>query len=112
MTRCEQLSALIAATRRHTGDARPATCDSKSGSHHGDQTLSHLPQSTAPSRRLTSREAEVLRLIAHGQSNREIADALFLSTRTVERHIANIYLKIDVHSKADATAYAWRHHWA
>lgn len=58
--------------------------------------------------RLTPREVEVLRLIAAGRSNREIADALFLSTRTVERHIANIYLKIDAHSKADATAYAFR----
>jgi DNA-binding CsgD family transcriptional regulator len=58
--------------------------------------------------RLTTREVEVLRLIAAGQSNREIADALFLSIRTVERHIANIYLKIDTHSKAEATAYAFR----
>ena len=39
-------------------------------------------------------------------SNRAIADALFLSPRTIERHIANIYLKIDVHSKAEAMAFA------
>jgi DNA-binding CsgD family transcriptional regulator len=49
-----------------------------------------------------------LRLIAEGHSNREIAEALFLSPRTVERHIANIYIKIDVHTKAEATAYARR----
>ncbi len=59
---------------------------------------------------LSPRELEVLRLIATGQSNREIAEALYLSPRTVERHIANVYLKIDVHSKAEATAYAHRHH--
>lgn len=58
---------------------------------------------------LTEREREVLRLIAAGHSNRVIADTLFLSPRTIERHIANIYLKIDAHSKAEATAYALRH---
>ena len=57
---------------------------------------------------LTHREIEVLQHIATGKSNRQIADLLFLSPRTVERHIANIYLKIDVHSKAEATAYALR----
>ena len=59
---------------------------------------------------LTEREVEVLRLVADGRSNRQIADALFLSPRTVERHIANIYLKIEVHSKAEATAFALRNH--
>ena len=58
---------------------------------------------------LTAREVEVLRLIASGQSNRQIADTLFLSPRTIERHIANIYLKIDAHNKTEATAYARRH---
>jgi len=57
---------------------------------------------------LTKREVEVLRLIATGHSNRQIADILFLSPRTIERHIANVYLKIDVHTKAEATAYAQR----
>ncbi|MDQ3547505.1 MAG: LuxR C-terminal-related transcriptional regulator [Chloroflexota bacterium] len=55
---------------------------------------------------LTAREVEVLQLIAAGHSNRQIAESLFLSPRTIERHIANIYLKIDVHSKAEATSYA------
>jgi DNA-binding CsgD family transcriptional regulator len=58
---------------------------------------------------LSPRELEVLRLIAAGRSNREMAEALYLSQRTVERHIANLYLKIDAHSKAEATAYARRH---
>jgi DNA-binding CsgD family transcriptional regulator len=61
---------------------------------------------------LTAREVEVLRLIAAGRSNREIAAALFISERTVNRHITNLYTKIDAHSKADATAYALRHHLA
>ncbi len=59
---------------------------------------------------LTPREVEVLRLIAAGQSNREIAAALSVSPRTIERHIEHLYRKIGAHSKAEATAYAFRHH--
>jgi DNA-binding CsgD family transcriptional regulator len=58
---------------------------------------------------LTEREVDVLRLIAAGRSNREIADELVLSVRTVERHITNLYGKIDARGKADATAYALGH---
>ena len=48
----------------------------------------------------------MLRLVAQGQSNKEIAAQLVLSMRTVERHITNLYGKIDARGKADATAYA------
>jgi predicted ATPase/DNA-binding CsgD family transcriptional regulator len=58
---------------------------------------------------LTAREAEVLRLVAKGQSNKEIAAELVLSVRTVERHITNLYGKIAARGKADATAYAILH---
>jgi LuxR family transcriptional regulator, maltose regulon positive regulatory protein len=58
---------------------------------------------------LTAREAEVLGLLAAGRSNRDIAEALCLSPRTVQRHVANAYLKIGAHNKAEATAYALRH---
>jgi len=58
---------------------------------------------------LTPREIQVLRLIAGGRSNREIAADLALAERSVARHITNIYNKIDARSKADATAYAFRH---
>jgi DNA-binding CsgD family transcriptional regulator/predicted negative regulator of RcsB-dependent stress response len=61
---------------------------------------------------LTDREAEILRSIAQGLSNQEIASALFLSVRTVERHISNIYAKVGAHGKAAraaATAYAHTH---
>jgi len=73
-----------------------------------------VPGGAAPRRgdsplALTMREAEVLRLLAAGRSNRQIAQALFLSSRTVQRHVANLYLKIGAHNKADATAYALRH---
>jgi non-specific serine/threonine protein kinase len=59
--------------------------------------------------RLTPREAEVLRMIAEGRSNHEIAGELALSVRTVERHITNLYAKIKARGKAEATAYAFRH---
>jgi DNA-binding NarL/FixJ family response regulator len=62
--------------------------------------------------RLTTREVEILRLIAAGMSNREMAEALCRSERTIERHIENLYRKIGAHSKADATAFAFRHHLA
>jgi predicted ATPase/DNA-binding CsgD family transcriptional regulator len=58
---------------------------------------------------LSPREAEVLRMIAAGRTNREIAEALFLSVRTVERHITNLYAKIGARGRADATAFALRH---
>ena len=58
---------------------------------------------------LSPREAEILRLLAAGGSNHQIARTLGLSPRTVQRHIANIYLKIGAHNKADAAAYALRH---
>jgi DNA-binding CsgD family transcriptional regulator len=55
---------------------------------------------------LTSREVEVLRLVAMGWSSRQVARELVLSARTVERHISNIYSKIGVHTRAQAAAYA------
>jgi ATP/maltotriose-dependent transcriptional regulator MalT len=58
---------------------------------------------------LTAREMEVLRLITRGNSNREIGAELVLSVRTVERHIVNIYSKLGIHSKSQATAYAFTH---
>jgi ATP/maltotriose-dependent transcriptional regulator MalT len=61
---------------------------------------------TAPPDGLTARELKVLRLVASGRSNREIADELVLSVRTVERHVTNLYAKIGARGKADATAYA------
>ena len=55
---------------------------------------------------LTAREVEVLRLIAHGNSTREIANELVLSARTVQRHISNLYAKINVRNRVEATAFA------
>lgn len=67
---------------------------------------------TAPARSaggLSARELQVLRLVAAGRSNRAIAAELFISERTVERHVSNIFVKLDVSSRTAATAYAYEH---
>ena len=58
---------------------------------------------------LSPREVEVLRLIADGRTSRDVAEELVLSIRTVERHITNIYRKINARGRAEATAYALGH---
>jgi DNA-binding NarL/FixJ family response regulator len=58
---------------------------------------------------LTAREVEVLRLVAAGGTNADIAAALVISVPTVQRHLANIYTKIGARGRADATAYALGH---
>jgi predicted ATPase/DNA-binding CsgD family transcriptional regulator len=57
---------------------------------------------------LTAREAEVLGLLAGGKTNKQIAAELVLSVSTVQRHVANVYAKIEAHGRAEATAYALR----
>jgi len=58
---------------------------------------------------LTARELEVLRLLASGKSNREIASALVISEHTVARHVQNIFRKLDVPSRTAAGAFAFEH---
>jgi DNA-binding CsgD family transcriptional regulator len=58
---------------------------------------------------LTTREVQILRVLATGKSNREIAAALVISDHTVRRHLQNIFAKLGVRSRAAATAFAIRH---
>ena len=58
---------------------------------------------------LTARELQVLRLISTGRTNKEIAEELCLSERTIDRHVTNILTKLDVRSRTAATAYAYDH---
>jgi DNA-binding CsgD family transcriptional regulator len=62
---------------------------------------------TVASSGLTVREIEVLALLAKGLSNREMADQLVLSPRTIERHLENVYRKTGTRNRAEATAYAF-----
>lgn len=62
-------------------------------------------------RSLTKRELEVLRLVAEGHTDREVADILIVSPRTVNHHLSNIFVKLDVPGRAAAVAYAIRQGW-
>jgi DNA-binding NarL/FixJ family response regulator len=59
---------------------------------------------------LTPRELEVLKLLANGLGQKKIAQALFITPKTVATHIQRILTKLDVHSRAEAVAYAHRNH--
>ncbi len=78
----------------------------------GDWGVASSGETAVPRRHLpgglTEREGEVLRLVSTGRTNREIADVLVLSEKTVARHLANIFGKLDVSSRAAATAFALR----
>jgi DNA-binding NarL/FixJ family response regulator len=63
-------------------------------------------RSSSPWDTLTQREREVLKLIAEGYKNREIADYLYISVKTVEKHRANLMKKLDLHSTSALTAFA------
>ena len=79
-----------------------------------DKVLDHfrarpLPQPVGlPYEQLTNRELEVLRLAADGLNNKEIADRLVISEKTVKNHIANIFSKLNVNDRTQAILYALR----
>jgi NarL family two-component system response regulator LiaR len=72
-----------------------------------------LVQTTRPTKQpvfdLTEREMEVLNLVVQGQSNQQIADALFITIATVKAHVSSILSKLQVSSRAEASAYAIKH---
>ena len=70
--------------------------------------MSRTDRSTVPTPRLTDRELEVLRLVAQGLNNREIAKQLFISENTVKNHVRNILEKLQLHSRMEAVMYAVR----
>ncbi|MGH9185273.1 MAG: response regulator transcription factor [Acidimicrobiales bacterium] len=108
---------LIGEALRRTGDEDGAVDAFRAASRLfdeiGAQLEARIASGDAPPRALpaglTEREAEVLRLTASGMTNGDIADALFLSTKTVSRHLSNIFTKIEVSSRAAATAFAFEH---
>jgi DNA-binding CsgD family transcriptional regulator len=70
------------------------------------------PDSAAPEpylAGLSAREIDVLRLVATGLTNAEVAEKLFLSFRTVDWHLGSIYRKLEIHSRAEATRFAAEH---
>ena len=93
------------------GEVYRAT-DSKLGR---DVALKVLPEAFAKDAHRMQRferEAQVLRLIATGKTNREIAETLFISEKTVARHVSNIFDKVGVSSRTGAAAWAFHHNLA
>ena len=70
--------------------------------------MSRADRTAVPTPRLTERELEVLRLVATGLNNREIAKQLFISENTVKNHVRNILEKLQLHSRMEAVMYAVR----
>jgi ATP/maltotriose-dependent transcriptional regulator MalT len=73
------------------------------------ERLARLAGSARPGGPLSRRESEVLLLLAAGSTNSAIAAELFLSEKTVARHVSNIFAKLRLSSRAEATAYAYKH---
>jgi two-component system, NarL family, response regulator LiaR len=78
-----------------------------------EKLFSYVQQGAPPSAdfatTLTERERDILRLLASGLSNAAIADKLYLAEGTVRNHVTNIFIKLDVTDRAQATALAWKH---
>ena len=70
--------------------------------------MSKPEREQGPALRLTERELEVLRLVAKGLNNREVAKQLFISENTVKNHVRNILEKLQLHSRMEAVMYAMR----
>ncbi len=70
--------------------------------------MSRTDREQVPTPRLTDRELEVLRLVATGLNNREVAKQLFISENTVKNHVRNILEKLQLHSRMEAVMYAVR----
>ncbi|MDX1931764.1 MAG: response regulator transcription factor [Capsulimonadales bacterium] len=70
--------------------------------------VNNLSSETAQNVKLTKREIEVLTLVIEGKSSKEVADLLFVSKRTVDFHLANIYEKLDVTNRVQAFREATR----
>lgn len=105
---CEQLGDTEGA-RLEVDAAR--TCFEELGAHPELTRLRRLDASASPTRAggLSPREVEVLRLVATGGSNRDIAEVLVISEHTVARHVQNIFAKLAVGSRTAAAAFAYEH---
>jgi DNA-binding NarL/FixJ family response regulator len=103
----EEIARAIAAVREGDAQLDPSVQRRLLEAFGGSgRRVSNLPDG------LTRREAEVLSLIAAGRSNAEIARDLFISQTTVKTHINNIFAKTGLRDRAQAVAYAFRHHLA
>jgi DNA-binding NarL/FixJ family response regulator len=98
----------LAEAYRAVGDEASAAAEVARAEATYERLGAHRPVPESPGG-LTQRECEVLVLVADGRSNREIGETLFISDRTVARHLTNIFHKIGVASRTQATRYAIDH---
>ncbi|HEY5833852.1 LuxR C-terminal-related transcriptional regulator [Streptomyces sp.] len=109
-----QVRMTLAAADRAAGDEEGARLELRAA-HAAFEALGAVPDARRAAAllrlpgELTAREIDVLRLVAAGRTNRAIAAELTISEHTVARHLNNIFAKIDVSSRAAATAYAFTH---
>jgi DNA-binding NarL/FixJ family response regulator len=104
----DALGAAAFAALWEAGRVRPLAAAIGEALADGDQPIG--PPAVAPAAfGLTPRELEVVRLVAEGLTDREIAARLFLSPRTVQRHVAGVLDALNLHSRSAAAAYAARH---
>jgi DNA-binding NarL/FixJ family response regulator len=112
-----RVRALIAVACRELGDGAGAELEFEAargvleglGASPDLERLARLAGSSRPGAPLSRRENEVLTLVATGKTNRAIATELFISEKTVARHVSNIFTKLGLSSRAEATAYAYKH---
>jgi ATP/maltotriose-dependent transcriptional regulator MalT len=88
------------------GQSVPAAADARTAPAPTTGNGAHQAADAGP---LTARETEVVRLVSAGLSNRNIAAELFISEKTVARHLSNIFTKLGLTSRAAVTAYAYQH---
>jgi DNA-binding CsgD family transcriptional regulator/tetratricopeptide (TPR) repeat protein len=109
---------LVARALRALGDEDTAAIELGAATRAFEQIgaapeLERLARSSAAGRgaprELTARETEVIRLVAAGHTNREIAEQLVISDKTVARHLHNVFTKLDLPNRSAATAYAYEH---
>jgi DNA-binding NarL/FixJ family response regulator len=110
---------LVARALRALGDDATASIEERAAAEVFEEVGAsrdpeHLAAPTAagdadPVAGLTAREIEVVRLVAAGRTNREVADELVISDKTVARHLHNVFTKLDLPNRSAATAWAYEH---
>ena len=116
-----QTCRLLGTAYQRLGDARAAVSELRTAQEHFERlgarrdaratgrAADALDGERPLPRGLTEREAEVLALVADGRTNREVAEELVLSPKTIDRHLSNIFTKLDVSNRTEAAAFAFSH---
>jgi DNA-binding NarL/FixJ family response regulator len=100
----------VASTVRQTFDSTIFLANSFSGNGRSNGSAAHAPVGEEDDKvDLTRREREILALVAEGHSNRELARMLWVTEQTVKFHLSNIYRKLDVANRTEASRWAHRH---